>query len=156
MLESGELFHLGIRVPDIGRAMSDLAGGDDVGAVWSQLQHRWQPVWLPRVGATELELRFTYSRSGPVRLELLQGPVGSIWAGNEVPGPHHLGYWVDDVAATTEDLTARGWTLEAAGRLPEDGYGAFTYVRSPSGILVEPVSTAVRPLFERWWAGGDL
>ncbi len=154
MFDSGELFHVGIRVPDIEKAMGDL--GDDSGGGWAKLQHRQQPVWLPGVGHTELELRFTYSSAGPVRLELLQGPAGSIWAGDDVPGPHHLGYWVDDVAATTEGLLERGWALEAASRAPEDGYGAFTYVRSPSGVLVEPVSTVVRPAFEQWWAGGDL
>lgn len=154
MFDSGELFHVGIRVPDIEKAMGDL--GDDGGGGWAKLQHRQQPVWLPGVGDAELELRFTYSSAGPVRLELLQGPAGSIWAGDEVPGPHHLGYWVDDVAATTERLLDRGWTLEAASRAPDDGYGAFTYVRSPSGVLVEPVSTVVRPAFEQWWAGGDL
>lgn len=154
MFDLGELFHVGIRVPDIEKAMEDLAAG--TGGGWAKLQHRQQPVWLPGSGDTELELRFTYSSAGPVRLELLQGPAGSIWAGDDVPGPHHLGYWVEDVAATTELLLDRGWTLEAASRAPEDGYGAFTYVRSPSGVLVEPVSTLVRPAFERWWAGGDL
>lgn len=154
MFEFGELFHVGMRVPDIDRAMADLAAG--TGTSWAAPQHRQQPVWLPEAGATELELRFTYSSSGPVHLELLQGPVGSIWEGTTVPGPHHLGYWVADVAATTEELLEQGWILEAASRDPEEGYGAFTYVRSPSGILVEPVSAAARPAFERWWAGGDL
>lgn len=154
MLESGELFHVGIRVPDIDRAMDDLAGHAAGG--WAKPQHRQQPVWLPGTGSTELNLRFTYSSAGPVRLELLQGPAGSVWAGDDVPGPHHLGYWVDDVAGATERLLARGWSLEAASQAPEDGYGAFTYVRSPSGVLVEPVSSLVRPAFEQWWAGGDL
>jgi catechol 2,3-dioxygenase-like lactoylglutathione lyase family enzyme len=149
----GELFHVGIRVADIDKAMDDLAGG---GGGWARPQHRQQPVWLPGTGQTELELRFTYSSGGPVHLELLQGPPGSVWAGDEAPGPHHLGYWVEDVAAITERLVSEGWSLEAASRPPEEGYGAFTYVRSPSGVLVEPVSTVVRPAFEQWWAGGDL
>lgn len=154
MFDFGELFHVGIRVPDIDRAMVDLANG--TGTRWATLQHRQQPVWLPDSGSTELDLRFTYSSSGPIHLELLQGPGGSIWDGDTVAGPHHLGYWVDDVAVTTEDLLEQGWSLEAASRDPEEGYGAFTYVRSPSGILVEPVSIAVRPAFEQWWAGGEL
>ena len=32
----------------------------------------------------------------------------------------------------------------------------FTYVQPPSGLLVELVSTAVQPMFERWFAGGPL
>ncbi|HET9078444.1 MAG TPA: VOC family protein [Acidimicrobiales bacterium] len=154
MHDFGELFHVGIRVPDLAEAMRGYTSG--TGTAWARPQHRHQPVWLPGRGAGELELRFTYSSAGPVHLELLQGPPGSVWGGDEVPGPHHLGYWVEDVAATTEALVAQGWSLEAASRAPEDGYGAFTYVRSPAGILVEPVAAAVRPAFERWWAGGDL
>lgn len=154
MIDSGELFHVGIRVPDIDQAMDELAG--EAGRAWAKPQHRQQPVWFPGTGDTELDLRFTYSSEGPVRLELLQGPPGSVWSGADVPGPHHLGYWVEDVAATTERLLSQGWSLEAASRAPEDGYGAFTYVRSPTGVLVEPVSTVVRSAFEQWWAGGDL
>ena len=55
--------------------------------------------------------------------------------------------------ADTESLLADGWTLELAANAPEEGYGRFTYVRSPSGYLVEPVSLAHKPRFERWWAG---
>ena len=39
---------------------------------------------------------------------------------------------------------------------PEDGFGAMTYVQAPSGYILELVSTVVQPMFERWWAGGDL
>lgn len=154
MPDIGELFHVGIRVADIDKAMEQYSAG--VGTSWAKLQQRRQPVWLPGAGTTELDLRFTYSTAGPVHLELLQGPAGSVWAGDEEPGAHHLGYWVDDVAAATTKLVDQGWSLEAAAADPRQGYGAFTYVRSPAGILVEPVSAAVRPAFEAWWAGGDL
>ena len=79
-----------------------------------------------------------------------------MWDGHDVPGAHHFGYWSDDVGADTERLLAEGWTLEMAAGAPEDGYGRFSYVRSPSGYLLEPVSLAVKPRFERWWAGGPL
>ena len=32
----------------------------------------------------------------------------------------------------------------------------MTYVQAPSGYILELVSTIVQPMFERWWAGGDL
>jgi catechol 2,3-dioxygenase-like lactoylglutathione lyase family enzyme len=91
-----------------------------------------------------------------VHLELMRGPAGSIWDGDDGPGPHHLGFWSDDVAADTEARLAAGWTLELAAAPPDEGYGRFTYLRSPQGVLVEPVSSASRPRFERWWAGGSL
>ena len=58
--------------------------------------------------------------------------------------------------ARPASLVAAGWTLRLAQRDPADGYGVFTYVQPPSGLLVELVSTAVQPMFERWFAGGPL
>jgi hypothetical protein len=154
MFDYQRMFHVGVRVPNIGSAMEEL--GAELGISWSSVQRRDQKVWLPGQGSTTLDLQFTYSAEGPQRLELLQGPPGSIWDGNDSPGVHHLGVWVDDVAEETERFIKAGWRLEIAQQSPEDGYGAFTYVRSPSGILVEPVTSALKPTFERWWAGGDL
>ena len=150
----GEMFHVGVRVPDLDEAMRNLTAATEVS--WSKVQHRRQQIWLPDRGATAVELRFTYSSAGPVHFELLQGEPGSIWDAGEGPGRHHLGFWVDDVASTTEELLGHGWTLELAAKAPGEGYGAFTYVRSPTGTIVEPVAATVKAAFERWWAGGDL
>jgi catechol 2,3-dioxygenase-like lactoylglutathione lyase family enzyme len=154
VIDFSRTFHTGIRVPDIDAAMAELS--EQLGVTWAQLQERDQPVWTPETGAITTPLRFTYSCEGPVHLELLQGQPGTHWYGADHPGPHHIGVWVDDVAATTEAAVAAGWTLMSAGKAPEDAYGAFTYVRSPQGIIVEPVWSAVQPAFERWWAGGSL
>ena len=43
-----------------------------------------------------------------------------------------------------------------AAASPEDGYGRFSYVRTTSGLLVEPVALASRERFEAWWAAGEL
>jgi catechol 2,3-dioxygenase-like lactoylglutathione lyase family enzyme len=134
--------------------MADL--GERLGLTWASPMRRQQPLWLPGTGQTEVELAFTYSCEGPCHLELLEGAPGSIWASGDAPGVHHLGYWVDDVGAVSETLVAQGWTLEAASQAPEHGYGTFSYVRSPSGVLVEPVSVLAKPRFEKWWAGEPL
>jgi hypothetical protein len=44
----------------------------------------------------------------------------------------------------------------AAQKAPEDGYGSFTYVMSPSGFLLEPVTINNKERMERWFAGGSL
>jgi hypothetical protein len=146
------LYHVGVRVPDLDAAMDELGKG--LGMSWAQIVERDQPVWTPSEGVYAIPLRFTYSCEGPQHVELLQGAPGSLWDGADWPGVHHHGVWVDDVAAETERLLGLGWTLEMAGKAPEDGYGSMTYVRSPQGFLLEPVAAAVRPRFERWWAGG--
>jgi len=147
-------FHVGIRVVDLEAAMADL--GPALGATWCQVQERDQRVWTPEGGAGQTPLRFTYSAEGPVHLELLQGQPGTIWDAGDGAGLHHSGIWSDDVKAETDALVADGWSMLGAQLPPEEGYGAMTYVVSLSGFVVELVSTAVRPMFERWWAGGPL
>ena len=147
-------YHQGVRVPDLDAAMDEL--GSALGITWCSPQTREQAVWLPDEGATTLPLRFTYSAEGPQHVELLEGPPGSIWDGREQPGLHHVGLWSDDVRGETDALLAAGWTLRLAQQAPEAGYGAFTYVQPPSGLLVELVWSAIKPMFDRWFAGGPL
>ena len=147
-------YHQGVRVPDLDAAMDEL--GAALGITWCSPQTREQGVWLPDEGATTLPLRFTYSAEGPQHVELLEGPPSSIWDGREQPGLHHVGLWSDDVRGETDALLAAGWTLRLAQQAPEAGYGAFTYVQPPSGLLVELVWSAIKPMFDRWFAGGPL
>ncbi len=155
MIDYQRLFHVGVRVPDLDQAMAEL--GETLSVTWATAQHyRAMTVWTPAGGTQTFDLQFTYSSEGPQHLELLQGEVGSPWDGSGEPGVHHLGVWVDDVVIETERCRSLGWDLVAAGAAPGDGYGAFTYLAPPSGAIVELVSGAVRPVFERWWAGGSL
>lgn len=147
-------YHQGIRVPDLDAAMAEL--GPALGVTWCEPQDLDQTVWLPGDGVVTLPLRFTYSAEGPQHLELLQGPPDTIWDGRGRPGLHHVGVWCDDVGAATRDLAASGWTVELAQQPPEAGYGMYTYLRPPSGVLVELVWSGLRPMFERWFAGGPL
>jgi len=154
MITYQNCYHEGVRVPDLDAAMEEL--GASLGLTWCEPQQREQPVWLAGSGETTIPLRFTYSTEGPRHVELLEGAPDSIWDGRDAPGLHHIGLWSDDVRADTEALIAQGWTVLLGQRPPEDGYGAFTYVQPPSGLIVEFVTTAVRPMFERWFAGGPL
>lgn len=134
--------------------MSEL--GDGLGVSWCSVQTGTQTVWLPDGGLTEIPLRFTYSTEGPMHLELLEGAAGSLWDGRDNPGLHHIGVWSDDVAADTRAMLDRGWSLEMAQAHPDHNFGAFTYVRPPSGLIVEFVWSALQPMFNRWFAGGPL
>ena len=154
MIDLGQTYHHGVRVPDLDAAMEEL--GASLGLTWCEPQQREQAVWLPGVGESSIPLRFTYSAEGPVHVELLEGAPGSIWDGREQPGIHHVGVWCDDVAGETARLVDLGWTVRLGQLAPERGYGAFTYVQPPSGLIVELVWSAIRPMFDRWFAGGPL
>lgn len=152
MIDYGELFHLGVLVPDLDAAMDEM--GESLGLVWAEPQViDAQSLWTPDGGLQALELKFTYSAEGPQHVELLEGPPGSFWDGREHPGAHHVGLWADDVAAETDRLISTGWSLAGAQADPGDGagYGRFSYVRPPSGLIVEFVDRTLTGFFSNWW-----
>lgn len=154
MIDFQRMYHQGIRVPNLETAMVEL--GPQLGVTWCSVQEREQNVWLPDEGVVSIPLKFTYSSEGPQHLELLEGAPGSIWDGREHPGLHHVGLWSDDVAGETKALVDAGWRLLMAQAEPAKGFGAFTYVQPPSGLIVELVWSAIKPMFEGWFAGGSL
>ena len=153
MINAQDQFHIGIRVPDLDVAMDELGSGLNV--TWAEARDTAeQALWTPETGLQHHHLRYTYSAEGPQHLELLQGPAGSFWDGDDAPGAHHIGIWVDDVAAETSALMDAGWTLRGAQRDPSDGdgYGVFSYIAPPSGFLVELVDRSYESFFEQWWS----
>lgn len=155
MIDYQRIYHTGIRVPDLAAAMDEM--GESLGVTWaSPVHHPGQSIWTPEEGQQALPLKFVYSCEGPQHIELLEGPADSIWDGRVHPGVHHVGVWVDDVAAETEAVLAKGWSLAAAAVSPDEGFGGYTYVVPPSGTIVELVNGALLPRFEAWWAGGAL
>jgi catechol 2,3-dioxygenase-like lactoylglutathione lyase family enzyme len=155
MIDMREAFHVGVRVVDLDAAMSDLSVALDI--KWaSPRTNEAQPIWTPMAGAEEVPLRYCYSVEGPLHIELVESSGGSFWDGSDQPGNHHVGIWVDDVAAEADSLICQGWTLMACRAAPtgKDRYGLFAYLQPPTGILIEIVSRELLPKFEAWWAGG--
>ena len=153
MVNYQDLFHVGIRVPDIEAAMIEL--GDSMSVTWAEVRDNpAQTIWTPEHGLQDLHLKYVYSAEGPQHIELLEGPADSFWDGRDCSGAHHLGVWSDDVGADTEHLIASGWTIVGAHNDPAagQGYGVFTYVRPPSGLIVELVDRKVLSFFEQWWS----
>lgn len=153
MFDYQDMFHLGVRVPDLDAAMAEL--GPALNITWSEVRENpGQRLWTPDGGTQEIPLRFTYSAEGPQHIELLQGPRGSFWDGDDRAGAHHVGVWADDVTAESDRMVAAGWTLVGAQHDPDlgNGYGVFTYLQPPSGLIVELVDRAVLPGFEQWWS----
>jgi len=152
MIDYTRLFHLGVRVPDLAAAMDDI--GPSVGVTWAEPRENLaQSLWTPEGGTQEIHLKYTYSAEGPQHIELLEGPAGSFWDGRQQPGAHHVGVWVDDVAGESQRLMQQGWTLIGAQHDPDSdaGFGMFTYLQPPSGLIVELVDASALSFFEKWW-----
>jgi catechol 2,3-dioxygenase-like lactoylglutathione lyase family enzyme len=155
MFDYQEIFHIGVRVPDVDAEMRAMS--ETLGVTWARVQHTdVRAVWTPERGAEVVSLTFTYTCEGPQHVELLQGSPGSIWDCGDTPGLHHVGVWSDDIAADAGRFEAAGWQVSAAATPPDEGYGSFAYVRSPAGLIVELVSSAAQPRFDTWFAGGSL
>ena len=155
MLSLQDIFHVGIRVPNIHQAMEEF--GDSLGLTWTEVvESSGQRLWTPENGQQEVPLKFVYSREGPQHLELLEGEKGSFWDGSEDSGVHHVGIWVDDVQSETDRLISLGWDLLGSARPPEEGYASMSYLSPPSGTIVELVTSANKARFDRWYAGGPF
>jgi catechol 2,3-dioxygenase-like lactoylglutathione lyase family enzyme len=156
-LEWGEVFHMGIRVANLAAAQEELS--DSIGVSWTDPATIPMKAWAPDTGYQEYDLTISFTREGPVHIELLYGSPGSYYDVSEGgAGLHHIGVWVDDVTKVNQDLVSKGYVVELAGDTPEKGYGAFTYVRSPGGVLFEPESGlhGSKERFDRWYVGGSL
>lgn len=153
MIEMRNAFHVGIRVADLDAAMDELRTA--LGVRWaSPRTNELQPVWTPTAGEECVPLRYCYSVEGPLHLELVESSRGSFWDGSDMPGNHHVGVWVDDVAEEANRLISVGWSLKACRASPtgDGAYGVFAYLQPPTGMLVELVSRELLPKFQAWWA----
>lgn len=141
ILRTEDLYHTGIVVDDIEAAMRSftaIAG------------YRWTNViggpFTVRIGEREVEMpfRLVYSLDAP-HVELVQAVSGTPW----VPAPgnavHHVGYFVDDLEATSAALTAAGLPREACGVVNGHAPVAFAYHKGNDGIRIEIVSRATMP-----------
>jgi len=148
------LFKTGFLVTDLEGAMRDF--GRWLGVSWTPVQ---QSKLVLAVGAEreEVELRFAYSTGAPPYLELLEAQPRGYYEAKQGPHLHHVGRWVDDLAAASRALAAAGLPLEAAG-VDANGRSPaiFVFHRGAHGLRIELVDRAMQPGFEGWLAGGEL
>lgn len=53
---------------------------------------------------------------------------------------------VEDVDDTMGGLVRADWGVEMSAASPDEGFGAYAYLRSPSGVVFEAVSTVSRDM----------
>jgi hypothetical protein len=112
VLGPGDLFHIGVVVPDLQAAMA---------AVSAVSALRWTPVVEARCRhrrphrLDEFELRVAYSVGTAPHLELIEAIPGTIFEpSGELSRLHHFGLWIDDIAAESARLENTGMPCVAA------------------------------------------
>ncbi len=139
VLGSDDLFHTGIVVDDLAaarrrrpRPRPHLAGG---GA---------RVRLITDDGGRTVQTAYALSREGPHHVELVQSIEGTLWT---VPPPghaHHLGWWVDDVAAADAALHGRGAEHLGTVAMTDEAAPICAYFRLTDGLCVEIVDRAFK------------
>ncbi|MGY4783697.1 VOC family protein [Rhodococcus opacus] len=142
---------MGVVVPDLELAMSEFT--ELLGVQWSSPRQQVLPVWTP--GETiDSDFRFAYSKSagGSPLIELIEALPGTPWwRGNESGSViHHIGFWVDDLEAKSDELEAGGAPIEATLRRAGSGPRLFTYNQLKHGPRIELVDSEHQEAMMAW------
>ena len=146
-------FKTGIVVTDLEAAMAELGG--QLGVEWTPVQAVALAV-RTKVMLERLELNVVVSREGPTYLELIEAQPEGYYAAPDGSYLHHVGLWVDDLAAESARLEAAGWEREAAGEHEGAVPVAFAFHLSPWGLRIELGDRANIPAWDAWTSGQGL
>ena len=146
ILRAADQYHVGIVVDDFEAVKKFFA--ESSGVVWGPVVQTTTEILLPS-GPLDYETCLCFSVNEP-RLELIQSVAGTPMQPSS-SGIHHLGYWCEDVAATSKGLVDQGWAWECGGNFP-DGSSAWAYHFNPAGVRIEVVSTGMREGLETMWS----
>ena len=138
-LRHADLFHTGIVVDDLVAAKEQL--GELLGVTW--FEGGGDVRVITDDGARTVRASYALSQEGPHHIEVAQSVDGTVWTATAPGHAHHLGYWVDDVATTSAELTRLGSPRVATIAVADDAPPMCAYHRT-NGLYVEIVSLAMR------------
>ncbi len=141
--ELGCHFHVGIVVADLHEARRRLS--ELLGVTWGPVVHLDEVSYRDPTGVDlVLPTTMCYSTGEPC-LELIEEVPGSVWVRNQHSNLHHIGFWVEGLAATSQALSAIGCPLQLSGRDADAAPVTFTYHRDDDlGVRVELVDASLR------------
>jgi catechol 2,3-dioxygenase-like lactoylglutathione lyase family enzyme len=123
------VWHIGIAVPDLAEGQEELGGV--FGLEWRPARVRSLTLADAAGRLHEVECHVAFSLGGPFAVEVWQAIPGSPLDIPEGGGVHHIGYWVNDLAAEAERLEALGFPAYATvGTTP-------LLNRGPAGTVIE-------------------
>lgn len=150
-------YHVGLLVPDIEAATRVFE--DTLGYTFNPPTRLRMHELEDRVAGTRgpAELTATYSRTGPLRIELIEFKGSGVYSAAHGTGLHHVGVWESNPEERLRKLEAAGGDVDAIVWGPDGSISVFYASPSAaSGVRVEYVNEAQRPRLERWFETGVL
>jgi hypothetical protein len=141
-LRAEDLYHTGVVVPDLEAAMARLSAV--TGVAWTRVLEGTMTIRLAS-GDRSMDLRYAYTLDAPY-VEFVQAVPGTPWEPSASGAAHHVGYFCDDLAATSAALAERGFAREACG-VVDDEIAVFAFHRDTSGVRLEILERARIPDF---------
>jgi catechol 2,3-dioxygenase-like lactoylglutathione lyase family enzyme len=124
------IWHIGIAVPDLEKGKKEL--GEVFGLRWRPARVRKLVLNDAAGRPSEVECHVAFSVGGQFAVEVWQAIPGTPLDIPEAGGVHHVGYWVDDLAAEAKRLDALGYPSYAT-----TGDATPLLNLGPAGILIE-------------------
>jgi hypothetical protein len=148
MAIQGQLYHVGIVVPDVEVAQAHLA--DLLGITWGPVLHV-EALDVRDGDGNDLVVPNTlcYSTEPPY-LELVQEVPGSVWECNEHSNLHHIGVWTDALPADSARYSELRCPLQLCGRDADGSLVQFAYHRDPLGVRIELVDLGMKSMMEEF------
>jgi glyoxalase/bleomycin resistance protein/dioxygenase superfamily protein len=125
----GDIWHIGLAVPDLVRGMDDVGRAFDIG--WRPIHERATTVQDEAGVPHDVVCRFTFSATAPFAIEIWQAIPGTPLATPDSGILHHIGYWVDDLQQEAERLEGNSYTCFMSGP-------SLAIHRGPGGLMLEP------------------
>jgi hypothetical protein len=148
MAIQGQLYHVGIVVPDVEAAMAHFT--DLLGITWGPVVETEAFPVREGDGTERIVPNTLCYSTEPPYLELVQEVPGTVWECNEHSNLHHIGVWVDALPADSATYTELRCPLQLCGRDDDGALVQFAYHRDPLGVRIELVDIAMKPMMEEF------
>ena len=148
MAIQGQLYHVGIVVPDVEVAMAHFT--DLLGITWGPVVETEAFPVREGDGTDRIVPNTLCYSTEPPYLELVQEVPGTVWECNEHSNLHHIGVWVDALPADSATYTELRCPLQLCGRDDDGALVQFAYHRDPLGVRIELVDIAMKPMMEEF------
>ena len=148
MAIQGQLYHVGIVVPDVEAAKAHFT--DLLGITWGPVVETEAFPVREGDGTERIVPNTLCYSTEPPYLELVQELPGTVWECNEHSNLHHIGVWVDALPADSATYTELRCPLQLCGRDDDGALVQFAYHRDPLGVRIELVDIAMKPMMEEF------